>query len=230
MNIIIVGCGKIGSTILESLVEEGHDVVGIDTDEKVINEMTNMYDVMGVCGSGTDCEMLTEAGILQNGSTFTDIYVFQKEDVTNILFPFDGVDLNIGKLAMWKLQTHHAFYGTWLSDYVPNYLGGFIDESQYATDKPDCALIGEDGNVFNLIGKAAKTLRRCGLPEQAKEMSDRVFACGSYGEALNIIGEYVNITDAAHVREYRPSVVKKIKDAKVAEPSETPKQHKPQER
>ena len=32
MNIIIVGCGKIGSTILESLVEEGHDVVGIDTD------------------------------------------------------------------------------------------------------------------------------------------------------------------------------------------------------
>ena len=109
-------------------------------------------------------------------------------------------------------------------------MGGFIDESQYATDKPDCALIGEDGNVFNLIGKAAKTLRRCGLPEQAKEMSDRVFACGSYGEALNIIGEYVNITDAAHVREYRPSVVKKIKDAKVAEPSETPKQHKPQER
>ena len=69
MKIIIVGCGKIGSTILESLVEEGHDVVGIDTDEKVINEMTNMYDVMGVCGSGTDCEMLTEAG-LENAEIF----------------------------------------------------------------------------------------------------------------------------------------------------------------
>ena len=203
-------------------------------------QLRNMNDKEGLilqgCGGNAQewldgiNEMLTEAGILQNGSIFTDIYVFQKEDVTNILFPFDGVDLNMGKLAMWKLQTHHAFYGTWLSDYVPNYLGGFIDESQYATDKPDCALIGEDGNVFNLIGKAAKTLRRCGLPEQAKEMSDRVFACGSYGEALNIIGEYVNITDAAHVREYRPSVVKTIKDAKVAGPSETPKQHKPQER
>ena len=69
MKIIIVGCGKIGSTILESLVEEGHDVVGIDTDEKVINEMTNMYDVMGVCGSGTDCEMLTEAGV-ENAEIF----------------------------------------------------------------------------------------------------------------------------------------------------------------
>ena len=69
MKIVIVGCGKIGSTILESLVEEGHDVVGIDTDEKVINEMTNMYDVMGVCGSGTDCEMLTEAGV-ENAEIF----------------------------------------------------------------------------------------------------------------------------------------------------------------
>ena len=62
MKIVIVGCGKIGSTILDSLVEEGHDVVGIDTDEKVINEMMNMYDVMGVCGSGTDYGMLKEAG------------------------------------------------------------------------------------------------------------------------------------------------------------------------
>ena len=62
MKIVIVGCGKIGSTILDSLVEEGHDVVGIDTDEKVVNEMMNMYDIMGVCGSGTDYAMLQEAG------------------------------------------------------------------------------------------------------------------------------------------------------------------------
>ena len=92
-------------------------------------QLRNMNDKEGLilqgCGGNAQewldgiNEMLTEAGILQNGSTFTDIYVFQKEDVTNILFPFDGVDLNIGKLAMWRLQTHHAFYGTWLSDYVP---------------------------------------------------------------------------------------------------------------
>ena len=63
MKIIIVGCGKIGSTILDSLVEEGHDVVGIDTDEKVVTEMMNIYDIMGVCGSGTDYAMLQEAGV-----------------------------------------------------------------------------------------------------------------------------------------------------------------------
>ena len=40
----------------------------------------------------------------------------------------------------------------------------------------------------------------------------------------------MNITDAEHVREFRPSVVKKIKETKVAEPSDKPKQHKPQEK
>ena len=69
MKIVIVGCGKIGSTILDSLVEEGHDVVGIDTDEKVVNEMMNMYDIMGVCGSGTDYAMLQEAGV-ENAEIF----------------------------------------------------------------------------------------------------------------------------------------------------------------
>ena len=63
MNIIIVGCGKIGSTILESLVEEGHDVVGIDNDEQVITQITNVHDIMAVCGSGTDYDMLKEAGV-----------------------------------------------------------------------------------------------------------------------------------------------------------------------
>ena len=62
MKIIIVGCGKIGSTVIDSLVEEGHDVVAIDTDEKVVNEIMNVYDIMGVCGSGTDYGMLEEAG------------------------------------------------------------------------------------------------------------------------------------------------------------------------
>ncbi|MBE6539002.1 MAG: Trk system potassium transporter TrkA [Ruminococcaceae bacterium] len=62
MKITVVGCGKIGSTILANLVSEGHDVVVIDNDPAVIEEMTNIYDVMGVCGNGVDCDTLIEAG------------------------------------------------------------------------------------------------------------------------------------------------------------------------
>ncbi len=63
MNIIVIGCGKIGSTILENLVNEGHNVVAVDNDPDVIDEITNLYDVMGACGNGADCEILEEAGV-----------------------------------------------------------------------------------------------------------------------------------------------------------------------
>ncbi len=47
--------------------------------------------------------------------------------------------------------------------------------------------------MFNLIGLASKTLRRNGMREEAKEMTKRVIKSGSYNEALNIIGEYMEI-------------------------------------
>lgn len=138
--------------------------------------------------------LLTEEGILLNGSRFETASVFKNEGLTNLLFPFEGVELNMGKLAIWRLQTHDRFGGTWLSDYVPNKLGGFLHEQE--ASKPDCRLIGEDGNVFNLIGIASRALRQCGLNAQAEEMRQRIMGgeCRDYSVALNVIGEYVNIT------------------------------------
>ena len=59
--------------------------------------------------------------------------------------------------------------------------------------KPACKLIGTDGNVFALIGKASRALNKAGYSEQSKEMSKKIFNAGSYEEALTIIGEYVEI-------------------------------------
>ncbi len=139
-------------------------------------------------------ELFTEEGILENGSRLTDVSTFKHGSLINLLFSFEGAELAMGRLAMWRLQTHEQFGGTWLSDYVPNKLGGFIQEQ--APQKPDCQLIGEDGNIFNLIGIAARTLRQNGLGAQAEEMRKRIMSgeCGDYYAALNVIGEYVNIT------------------------------------
>ncbi len=63
MKIVIMGCGKIGTTILASLVAEGHDITAIDENIAVVNELSNIYDVIGVCGNGNDCETLSEAEI-----------------------------------------------------------------------------------------------------------------------------------------------------------------------
>lgn len=146
-------------------------------------------------------QMLTEAGILLDGTEFKAVSVFEHGGMACILYPFEDVKLDMGKFAIWRLQTHEAFGGTWLSDYVPNRLGGFIKES---VEKPDCALIGENGNIFNLAGIAAGTLREHGMKEQAEEMKERVCSSHSYEEALCIIGEYVNITSGDEELLSRP--------------------------
>ena len=62
MKIIIVGGGKVGKTIIESMLKEKHEVVLVDNDPAVVGNVTNLYDVMGICANGTEYEKLLEAG------------------------------------------------------------------------------------------------------------------------------------------------------------------------
>lgn len=66
MNIIVVGCGKVGETLIESLVDEGHNITAVDKDGAVVSDMVELYDCMGICGSGTDCETLAEANVAES--------------------------------------------------------------------------------------------------------------------------------------------------------------------
>ncbi len=61
MNIIVVGCGKIGATIINSLISEGHNVTAVDSNPATLNDTCTVYDAIGVCGNGTDCNTLIEA-------------------------------------------------------------------------------------------------------------------------------------------------------------------------
>ena len=146
-------------------------------------------------------ELFTEAGILLNGSMFQaeNVSLFQHGELTNLLFPFEGVELEVGKLAIWRIQTHGQFGGTWLTDYVPNKLGGFLSE-QPAPAKPSMNLIGEDGNIFSIMGRASRLLQRAGMKAQSEEMVQRVTSCGDYYQALNIISEYVDTELSDHAQ------------------------------
>ena len=146
-------------------------------------------------------EMLTESGIIKEGEHFKDVSHFTQEGVTCILFPFEGIEIDMGKLAIWRLESHSAFGGIWLSDYLDNKFGINDSESAQEKAKPDCPLIGADGNIFNLLGIAKRTLNENGMSSEAKEMSERVLSSGSYEEALCIIGEYVNITSEEDMNE-----------------------------
>jgi len=113
-----------------------------------IDELRSMTDREGLIiqGCGDDLsewitginDILTQEGILQNGDTFKEVYAFEHGGLTNLLFSIENVDVNTGKLAMWRLQSHSSFGCTWLSDYLPNKLGVDMDEPSAQKEKPDC--------------------------------------------------------------------------------------------
>lgn len=63
MNIVIVGDGKVGATLAEHLSQENHNVIVIDRNPKIVEQMVNTYDVMGICGNGASYDVQLEAGV-----------------------------------------------------------------------------------------------------------------------------------------------------------------------
>ncbi len=118
-----------------------------------LHDLRKMNDSEGLVlqGCGGDLQewvngindMLTESGILSGGNRFEKAYSFKNGELTCLLFPFDDVQLDVGKLAIWRLRTREDFGSTWLSDYVPNRLGGFISEQD------------EDFEVIEIAGQTA---------------------------------------------------------------------------
>lgn len=66
LNILIIGCGKVGHTLVDQLCHEGHDITVIDKNAQRIEEITNLYDVMGICGNGASFSVQKEAGIQES--------------------------------------------------------------------------------------------------------------------------------------------------------------------
>lgn len=168
-------------------------------------ELKQMANTKGLILQGCDGDLqewvdninehLTNEKVLLDGDTFKDALFFEYNGLTNLLFPIDNVKLNIGYLTGWMILTDYKLGGTWLNNYLTDKCGMDLNAAE-PYQKPDCPLIGEDSNIFNLMDIASKTLKNQGMKAETKEMRDRIMDSGSYDEALCIIGEYVNITSA----------------------------------
>lgn len=110
-----------------------------------LEELSNMRGKEGLIiqGCGGDLTewvdgingLLAESGILLDGDVFRDVFVFENGGITILLFSMEDVKLDIGRLAMWRLQTHEDFHGTWLSDYLDNNLNrGDVEEMEGERD------------------------------------------------------------------------------------------------
>lgn len=53
----------------------------------------------------------------------------------------------------------------------------------------------ETGNIFHVTAEAVRALNNGGKQDAARELKTRVWKAGDYEQALNIIGEYVNLVE-----------------------------------
>ncbi len=65
MNIVVVGCGRVGSQLATLLSVEGHNVVVIDRDEDAFRRLGSTFNGVTIKGLGFDEEVLEEAGLRQ---------------------------------------------------------------------------------------------------------------------------------------------------------------------
>jgi len=63
MKIVVIGMGKIGTSIIESLAGEENDLTAVDTNARVIDDLVNTYDVLGIVGNGANYDVQMDAGV-----------------------------------------------------------------------------------------------------------------------------------------------------------------------
>lgn len=86
LYIIVVGCGKVGSTLAKSLADEGHDVVVIDSDQKNFERLGPDFNGMKIQGVVIDEDVLKQAGI-------------EKADALAAVTPDDSTNIMTAQIA-----------------------------------------------------------------------------------------------------------------------------------
>lgn len=134
-------------------------------------------------------EDLTESELCE----LTDFLTGQYADGWGEVFEQQKILLADGDLYVhfwrnygYQFQTAQGWYGV---------IGKLTSEpgtqAPAAPTRPKLKLLGQDGNIFAILGRASRLLKECGQADKAQEMADRVCASGDYNRALHIISEYV---------------------------------------
>jgi hypothetical protein len=73
-------------------------------------------------------------------------------------------------------------------------LASLHDKMTAIVKKPHVRLTGEDGNVFSIIARVSKALKKAGQEDKAKEFTDKAFNAGSYDEVLRLAMTYCDVS------------------------------------
>lgn len=85
MKIVIVGAGKVGEYLFSDLNTNDNDIVLIEHNQEILNEMLSKYDIMGICGSATNYDVLMEANV-KDADVFISVTTTDEINVLSCLF------------------------------------------------------------------------------------------------------------------------------------------------
>ena len=89
------------------------------------------YLVLQACGGDLSkwvdgiTNIFKEEKVIPSDFTFNEVYTFQNDNLTNMLFALNSKDIDIGRLAILRLKMRADFGSMWLSDYIDN---GYIKD------------------------------------------------------------------------------------------------------
>lgn len=81
MQVLILGCGRVGSTLAKMMAAEGHDVTIIDQTSEAFRRLGSKFAGTRIVGPGTDVDVLRRAGI-ESADVFVSV---TQGDNTNIM-------------------------------------------------------------------------------------------------------------------------------------------------
>ncbi len=134
MKILILGAGRVGESVAESLVSERNDITVIDTNPVRLRELQDRMDLRGVVGNGIQPSVLIEAGI-------------EDADMIIACAPLDETNLVVCKVAhdLFNVPTTIARVRS------PEFVNGspLLGKSGFAVDQTICP----EESVTNYIRK-----------------------------------------------------------------------------
>lgn len=127
MNIVVVGGGKVGSILIEELSSH-HDIILIDSNTRVVEDLSSAYDIQVIVGNGSDVDIQREAGVGK-----CDIFIsVSNSDEINIMSCIIARKLGAKfTVARVRKPEYHAAYDFIKESLEIDYLVNPEDESSF---------------------------------------------------------------------------------------------------